>query len=49
MDLFQNQPKITLPTGVCVDFECTSSVNLDSQNVTGEFFSEKSVLRLGQF
>ena len=30
-----------------LDFECTS-VNLDSQNVTEEIFSEWSVLRLDQ-
>ena len=31
-----------------LDFECTS-VNLDSQNVTEEIFSEWSVLRLELF
>ena len=37
MDLFQNLPKITLPTSVVWILNALSSVNFDNQNETGVF------------
>ena len=37
MDLFQNLPKITLPTSVVWILSALSSVNFDNQNETGVF------------